>query len=885
MKNDTPKLEDGHPILECLFLSRFVVSLQYLFSSPIFCSNLQLIFLDCFQSCNKICSTSTSKMASGSSESYHVIMKGTTLIVCQDYKSAASRGIWKHSNPLKFATPLLLLQLSMISLTTVLIDFCLQPLGQSTIVSKIFAGIVFGPSLLGHEVVLSSRLFPPSGAMVMETFATFGLMFFFFQVGVQMDSSMMVKPGRIAMAIGISVMFFTLSLGIALSLLLKTYVPMDDSLASSLPFIAAAQSLTPFPNIACLLTELKILNTDLGRLAISSSMFCDVLGIALTAVGFSMIGNSGTLRAFFAVLSTVALVVVAVYFFRPTAVWFQSRTPEGKVIGEKYMSLIFTMVIVAGFASEAIGQHFILGPLIFGLAVPEGPPLGAAIVAKLDSLVSGFLYPTFLTVSGLKTNVFKIHLQSAWIVMFLVLFSSFVKIGAVLLPTYFTDIPVQEAVVLGLMLNTRGICELVVFNLWRHGEILTDQEFTLSVISVIVVTGITTPLIRFLYDPSRHQLPIKRKNIQQAKRDAELRILVCIHNQDNVPSIVNLLEASNATEESPIVVTALLLVELAGRSTPMLIAHQRKPIHETNTSSSRSGRTINAFHHYELYNEGRVTVQTFSAISHFETMHEDIFRMALNQNVTIVIVPFHKIWAIDGSIGSTNRAIQNMNIKVLNKAPCSVGILIDRGILNGSSYIFHDHSAYRVAVIYIGGPDDIESLSYGARMANHENVTLTIFRILLFGSDSARERKLDNDLINQVRRANAGNERFSYQEEVVRDGVGLAACIRRLEDCFDLIIVGRHHQESALLQGLGAWSECPELGVIGDMLASPDFGMATSVLVVQQQRVLGGKVMTRATKPSVRDVIVPGRPSHGGGGATTPSRENATSWAISMDRT
>ncbi|KAF5947792.1 hypothetical protein HYC85_013749 [Camellia sinensis] len=744
-------------------------------------------------------------MASGSSESYHVIMKGTTLIVCQDYKSAASRGIWKHSNPLKFATPLLLLQLSMISLTTVLIDFCLQPLGQSTIVSKIFqAGIVFGPSLLGHEVVLSSRLFPPSGAMVMETFATFGLMFFFFQVGVQMDSSMMVKPGRIAMAIGISVMFFTLSLGIALSLLLKTYVPMDDSLASSLPFIAAAQSLTPFPNIACLLTELKILNTDLGRLAISSSMFCDVIGIALTAVGFSMIGNSGTLRAFFAVLSTVALVVVAVYFFRPTAVWFQSRTPEGKVIGEKYMSLIFTMVIVAGFASEAIGQHFILGPLIFGLVVPEGPPLGAAIVAKLDSLVSG---------------------------------------------------------------------------------ILTDQEFTLSVISVIVVTGITTPLIRFLYDPSRHQLPIKRKNIQQAKRDAELRILVCIHNQDNVPSIVNLLEASNATEESPIVVTALLLVELAGRSTPMLIAHQRKPIHETNTSSSRSGRTINAFHHYELYNEGRVTVQTFSAISHFETMHEDIFRMALNQNVTIVIVPFHKIWAIDGSIGSTNRAIQNMNIKVLNKAPCSVGILIDRGILNGSSYIFHDHSAYRVAVIYIGGPDDIESLSYGARMANHENVTLTIFRILLFGSDSARERKLDNDLINQVRRANAGNECFSYQEEVVRDGVGLAACIRRLEDCFDLIIVGRHHQESALLQGLGAWSECPELGVIGDMLASPDFGMATSVLVVQQQRVLGGKVMTRATKPSVRDVIVPGRPSHGGGEATTPPRENATSWAISMDRT
>ncbi|KAI3470933.1 hypothetical protein Pfo_027596 [Paulownia fortunei] len=110
-------------------------------------------------------------------------------------------------------------------------------------------------------------------------------------------------------------------------------------------------------------------------------------------------------------------------------------------------------------------------------------------------------------------------------------------------------------------------------------------------------------------------------------------------------------------------------------------------------------------------------------------MHDDIFRVALDQNATIVILPFHKHWEIDGSIGSENKAMQNMNIKVMDKAPCSVGILI---ILTGSLSILNNQSIYRVAVIYIGGLDEAESLCYGASMGQHNNVTLTIIRFLLF---------------------------------------------------------------------------------------------------------------------------------------------------------
>ncbi|KAL0303924.1 UNVERIFIED_CONTAM: Cation/H(+) antiporter 14 [Sesamum radiatum] len=367
--------------------------------------------------------------------------------------------------------------------------------------------------------------------------------------------------------------------------------------------------------------------------------------------------------------------------------------------------------------------------------------------------------------------------------------------------------------------------------------------------SVIGVTAIVTPLIKLLHDPSKRHFPLKRRTIQHTKHEAEFRILVCIKDQDNVSSIINILEASDARDESPIAAIAVLLEEPGSRATNMLLAHQLTRILQPN--NSKSDHVFNALRQYELHNRSCVTIQVFRAISHFQTVHDDICRLALDQNATILILPFHRHWAIDGSIGSTNRSMQNMNVKVLDNAPCSVGILVDRGILTGSLSLLNNKSTYRVAVIYLGGPDDAESLCYGARMVRHNKVTLTVIRFLLYKYDSARERKQDNSLIDEVREANMGNKKFIYKEHVVKDGVGLATCLRSIDNCYDLMLVGRDHQASEILMGLGAWSECPELGVIGDMLSSPDSESNASVLVVQQQRLHVDKLRNRMMRPVV----------------------------------
>lgn len=363
---------------------------------------------------------------------------------------------------------------------------------------------------------------------------------------------------------------------------------------------------------------------------------------------------------------------------------------------------------------------------------------------------------------------------------------------------------------------------------------------------MVGTTVVITPLIKYLYDPSRQHLALKRRTIQHmTKRGTELRILVCINNQECVPSVLNLLDASNATEASPIAVIALLLIELAGRATPMLVSHQIT----MRRSDSKAAQIINALSQYESCNSGCVSIQSFSAISHIQTMQADILRVALDQDATIIILPFHKRYAIDGSIGSVNKGVQTMNTKVMDIAPCSVGILIDRGNLIGSLSILNDQSMYHVGVIYIGGADDAESLYYASRMGRRANVMITLIRFLLFGCDNPRERKQDNIIIEEVREDNFGNENFVYQEQMVKDGVGLASALSGLRDGFDMLMVGRTHQATQILKGLSPWSECPELGVVGDMLASPDFGRTSSVLVVQQQKLQGDKLTVRLLQP------------------------------------
>ncbi|TYJ31109.1 hypothetical protein E1A91_A06G174900v1 [Gossypium mustelinum] len=761
----------------------------------------------------------------------------TILCINNSFKKIPAKSIWLSGNPLVSPTTLLMFQLSSISTVSLLINVCFKPLGQSSLVSQIFGGMIFGPSILGHSQDVADTVFPIHSRAIMDVFSGFGIMFFFFEVGVKIDPYLMVCPGRMAAVIGASALIITTGLSIGLAVFLKTSVTMSTSLQNSLILVASSQSLTAFPVISTLLDELKIINTDVGRIALSSSMFSFLIGFSTTSILFSIKqANSHHIYSFLPpFLSVVAFVATNFLILRPKLKKMFTQAVGPKSIDEKTIASIFILVMVSAFISEVIGQHYIFGPLLLGLAVPDGPPLGAAISSKLASLGLAFFYPAYCAVTGLQTNVFDVDLETYYIIGIIIIFTLVVKLIAVILPALCFNLPIKEAVVLALILNARGIVELTFVNLWKDGKQIGNQSFTLVTVSVLVVTVIITPLVRMLYDPTKQCVSEKRSTIHHSNSNLEFRILVCIHNPENIPTIMNILEVTHASEMNPVAVTAMVLIELVGRSTPVLV---RTDKHRGETPLL-ADQVLNSLIQYEARNEGCTTVQSYTSMSQFQTMHDDICRIAIDKRANILILPFHKKWAISGKIESTSSPIQNLNINVLNKAPCSVGILIDRGILTGFTSVRTSQLKFHVAVLFLSGSDDLEALAYSFRMGKHERVHLTIIRLLVSGDENAKDFKLDNNVIHEYRQANKENDRITYEERVLTDGLCLSSYMSSNLEHYNLILVGKTHQDSPLLHGLGEWNECPELGVMGDMLASPYLKTKASVLVIQQHKLRG----------------------------------------------
>lgn len=382
------------------------------------------------------------------------------------------------------------------------------------------------------------------------------------------------------------------------------------------------------------------------------------------------------------------------------------------------------------------------------------------------------------------------------------------------------------------------------------------------VLVTLAMTSIITPIVTSIYKPARKYGSYKRRTIQRTKLDSEFRILVCVHSPRNAPTIINLLETSNPTKRSPICAYVLHLVELTGRSSAMLIVHNNRKngSQPLNRTQAQSDHIINAFENFEQHVQC-VTVQPLTAISPYSTMHEDICAVAEDKRVAFIIIPFHKQQTVDGGMEVMNPSFRMINQNLLANAPCSVGILVDRGFTSSAKLSAHQIS-HHVAMLFFGGPDDREGLAYAWKMSDHPGVNLTVMRfipgddmsetnsepcfdqddprVLTVLTDHDKEKQLDEDHISAFRVKSTNDDSIIYTEKIVNNGEETLAAIRSIDTIHDLFIVGRGQgMISPLTAGLTDWSECPELGTIGDLLASPDFGATYSVLVIQQYMGLG----------------------------------------------
>ncbi|KAM2281214.1 hypothetical protein ACFX1S_041845 [Malus domestica] len=398
------------------------------------------------------------------------------------------------------------------------------------------------------------------------------------------------------------------------------------------------------------------------------------------------------------------------------------------------------------------------------------------------------------------------------------------------------------------MMSTKGIIELIVYTHWRELKAIDDQCFTQLVLSSLGITMIVTPLVRYLYKPfgaSKSILP-RFRNIQSmpSNKSEMFRLLCCVHNEESVPNIITLLEASNPTESSPICAYIVHAVELIGCAAPLLLpCHSNDKRNKLCSKNTTTHQIIRAFDKYSKTAGGPVISQPYTMISPYKSMHETLFRLADDKFVPLIIITFHENY--QGIVGpSMTAGIRQFNANVQSYSPCTVGILVDKGL---SCRMSLPRFSFNVAVFFVGGADDREVLAYTERMSCNPNVGITVFRITLQSTSKEgkeaelQEAKVDEALVNDFRLKNMGNHMLLWREIEVHDGVQLMDAVMNSQGEYDLVMVGRRHSDMTLRdEEMAAFVENAELGVIGNIVASSDFcGGTVNVLVIQESIELG----------------------------------------------
>ena len=429
-------------------------------------------------------------------------------------------------------------------------------------------------------------------------------------------------------------------------------------------------------------------------------------------------------------------------------------------------------------------------------------------------------------------------------------------------------------------------------------QVLNDETFAIMVLMALVTTFITTPTVMALYKPARNQVPYSRRvlYVPGSKDDAELRVLACVHGMPNVHAIINLIEASRGTRKRTLRMYILHLLQLTER--PSSIMKVQKVRTNGLPSSDYHDNMDSVVLAFEAYGQlSKVTVQAMTAISNFDDMHEDICAIAGQKRACFIVIPFHKhARPVDGVWEGNNPGLRNVNLKVLSHAPCSVGILVDRGI--GMASLSSNHVDHNVAVLFFGGPDDREALAFGYRMVEHPGVKLKVFRFIqgpvtdhvsipILSSEycdrhschseiiegdvqnsrvtrsspfsmahgnsletsnrnMAEEAKLDEECLAVVKEASlvtiiesqqeiTMTRSVTFEERVVNTNpIEVAIDIGRIEE-FTLLVMGRGRTPSPMIATLmGRQVEFPELGIIGDALITHSHHTHSSILVIQR---------------------------------------------------
>ncbi|MGW4749464.1 cation:proton antiporter [Streptomyces sp. NPDC004290] len=371
--------------------------------------------------------------------------------------------------------------------------------GQPAVLGEILAGILLGPTLF--HGALSDAVFPTDVRPMLSTLGNLGVALFMFLVGLELDHRLLRGNKRAAVGVSLGSIVCSFGLGAALAVWLWNAHPAGDRLAFVL-FLGAAMSITAFPVLARILTDRGIQHTRVGALAMASAAAGDVVAWLLLAAVLTFTGSQDSWQVL--LILPYALVMIAVV--RPLLGRFLAAREPGvtgagaRGPGAGPLGVLTVLLLVSGALSEWFGLHFIFGAFLAGAIVPrQGTERLRAAVADRFESVTWMLLPAYFTVAGLKVDLSTVDADGLGELGLILLVAIGGKFGGAYLGARATGRPGRSATTLGILMNTRGLTELIILGVGLQLGLLDADLYSLMVVMALVTTAMTAPLLRWSY--------------------------------------------------------------------------------------------------------------------------------------------------------------------------------------------------------------------------------------------------------------------------------------------------------------------------------------------------------------------------------------------------
>ncbi|MBC7863382.1 MAG: cation:proton antiporter [Bacteroidia bacterium] len=461
------------------------------------------------------------------------------------------------TNPLA----ILLLQIITIIIVARVFGFLAKKIGQPTVIGEIIAGIFLGPSFIGmYFPEFSGFLFPKTSLPNLQFLSQIGLIFFMFIVGMELDLKVLRKKAHEAMIISHASIIFPFALGMGLAFFIyKVYAPANVSFLSFSLFTGIAMSITAFPVLARIVQERQLTKTRVGAIAITCAAVDDITAWCILAAVIAIVKAGSALSSFYTILMAITYVILMLKVVQPFLKRVGDIYSHQDTMSKPVVAIFFVTLLLSSCVSEIIGIHALFGAFMAGVIMPQNLNFRNVFIEKVEDVSVVLLLPLFFVFTGLRTQIGLLNDVELWKVCGLIILVAVTgKFLGSTIAAKFTGQKWRESLIIGALMNTRGLMELVVLNIGFDLGVLTPQVFAMMVIMALVTTFMTGPCL----DLINYLMPEKKPDSanEEINKYRKYKILFSFGDSEHGKSMVRLANSFVNKNQQNTLVSALHMI-------------------------------------------------------------------------------------------------------------------------------------------------------------------------------------------------------------------------------------------------------------------------------------------------------------------------------------